>query len=366
MPVKYQYGKFPPEKELDWFKLIPVLGPTAAAVARFDEMLGTIPNPSFFLDPLTTNEAVLSSRIEGTRATMREVLEFEAEEPQSSSIRGDISEILNYREAIAHATNMLKTQPLGGRIIQEAHRILLSGSRGQNLSPGQYRKVQNWIGCSNDIEQATYVPVRVDRLQESMAAWEQHIHADSHDGFVQISILHAEFEAIHPFMDGNGRLGRMLVPLLLSEKKLIREPYFYVSAFLEKNRNDYYEGLLAVSRDNDWTGWCCFFLEAIRIQADDNLKKVRNMFELQNKLNKKVSELPRSHFAILAVEWIFSKPIFSSTDFFNNAKIPVSSARRILQLLTQNGILRESFPGKGRRAAVFEFQELLKIIDAQG
>ena len=181
---------------------------------------------------------------------MGEVLEFEAGgEPESPARREDIHEVLNYRSAMRHAEEIMQELPLCMRVIREAHRILLAGVRGEGKSPGEYRRVPNWIGPSGcTIDEATFVPVAAGKLPEAMGAWESYIHREAPDRLVQLAILHAEFEALHPFLDGNGRLGRMLVPLFLWRSGLIRAPRFYVSAYLEARRDAYYDGLLAVSR----------------------------------------------------------------------------------------------------------------------
>jgi Fic family protein len=269
-PVHYHEGKFPP-RDLEWARLVPMIGPASAAVARYDGMLAAISNAHVLLSPLTTQEAVLSSRIEGTQATMGEVLEYEAsgevDEPTTPK-EADIWEILNYRKAMRKATEMLKDLPLCQRIMLECHRILLDSVRGHGKSPGQYRKILNWIGpkgCS--IEEAKFVPIVAGNLPEAMSRWEKYIHEDAPDRLIQLALLHAEFEALHPFLDGNGRLGRMLIPLFLYQAKIIQQPMFYISAYLESHRDEYFERLLAVSRDHDWSGWCAFFLNVLRIQA---------------------------------------------------------------------------------------------------
>ena len=255
-PVHYYDGRFPPEERLDWLALVPLLGPAVAALARYDGVLAAIPNPGVLLAPLMTQEAVLSSRIEGTQATMGEVLQFEAgQEVDSPERRGDIEEIRNYRAAMRNVEKMLETLPLSVRVVREAHRVLLSGVRGRNKSPGEYRRIPNWIGppgCA--IEAATFVPIGAEKLDGAMSVWERYIHQDTPDLLVQAAVLHAEFEALHPFLDGNGRLGRMLVPLFLWQRGLISRPMFYISAYFEAHRDEYYDGLLAVSRDEDWTG----------------------------------------------------------------------------------------------------------------
>ena len=234
--VHYHEGRFPPEERLDWPALIPLIGPAVAAVARYDGALAAIPNPRILLSPMTTQEAVLSSRIEGTQATMGEVLEFEAgKEAESPERRADIHEVLNYRAAMREAERMLEKLPICQRVVREAHRVLLSGVRGEGKAPGDYRRIANWIGppgCT--VEEATFVPVGADKLPAAMSAWERYANRDdAPDRLVQLAFLHTEFEALHPFLDGNGRLGRMLVPLFLWQCGLIGQPMFYVSAYFE-------------------------------------------------------------------------------------------------------------------------------------
>lgn len=365
-PVQYHEGRFPPGL-LDWPRLIPLLGPAAAAVARYDGMLAAVPNPGVLLSPLSTQEAVLSSRIEGTQATMGEVLEFEAgQEAVSPERREDIREVLNYRAAMREAERLLATLPISQRVVRESHRVLLAGVRGQNKAPGEYRRIPNWIGppgCT--VEEARFVPIGADRLPDAMSAWERYAHDNAPDRLVQLAILHAEFEALHPFLDGNGRLGRMLVPLFLWQSGLIRQPMFYISAYFEARRDAYYDGLLAVSRDDDWTGWCRFFLEAIRTQAEDNLAKAQGILALYEEMKRRVPEMTRSQYAIRALDWVFERPIFRTSDFVASAGIPAPTARRFLGVLQRGGVLRVLAAGSGRRAAVLAFPALLNIADGR-
>ena len=366
MPVHYHLGQFPPDRHLDWSRLIPMLGPTAAAVARYDGMLAAIPNPDVLLSPLTTREAVLSSRIEGTQATIGEVLEFEAggRVPDSAERRQDIREVLNYRSAMGEARRLLEELPLSQRVIRAAHTVLLAGVRGEGKSPGVYRRTPNWIGppgCA--IDDARFVPIAADRLPDAMSAWERYIHEGTADRLVQLAILHAEFEALHPFLDGNGRLGRMLVPLFLWQHDLIRAPMFYVSAYFEARRDAYYDGLLGVSREDNWTGWVEFFLSALREQAEDNLRKTRSILELYENMKVQVAEITRSQYAIRALDWMFERPIFSSSHFRDAAGVPRPSVQRILASLRDGDVLRVVAPSSGRRAAILVFPALLNITE---
>ncbi|RME21153.1 MAG: Fic family protein [Deltaproteobacteria bacterium] len=367
-PVHYHVGAFPP-KALDWPRLIPLLGPASAAVARYDGTLAAIPNASVLLSPLVTQEAVLSSRIEGTQATMGEVLEFEAEVAApdlSDARREDIHEVLNYRRAMRVAEEMLEKLPLSLRVVRGVHQVLLDGVRGQGKAPGELRRIPNWIGApGSTIEEASFVPIAANDLPGALGRWERFIHEDYADRLVQLALLHAEFEALHPFLDGNGRLGRMLIPLFLWQRGLIRQPMFYMSAYLEANRDAYYERLLAVSRDGDWTGWCAFFLAGVQQQARDNQEKAQAILQLYEGLKPQVVEWTHSQYAVGALDWLFSRPIFKSTDFVRDSQIPNPTARRLLTVFKNNGLVKEISPGRGRRAAVLTFPRLLNIAEGQ-
>lgn len=365
-PVFYHEGSFPPTN-LNWDVLIPLIGPATAAVARYDGTLSAIPNAAILLSPLTTQEAVLSSRIEGTQATMGEVLEYEAGGEKKDLPAGrqeDIQEVLNYRRALRRAEELLHELPLCQRVVCEAHKVLMTGVRGHNKAPGEYRRIPNWIGPpGRKIEEAKYVPISADKLPEAMSVWEKFMNREEPDRLVQLAILHAEFEALHPFLDGNGRLGRMLVPLFMWQVGLIHAPMFYISAYFEKNRDAYYDGLTLVSKEHDWTGWCRFFLEAVRIQAEDNHKRAKAILDLYNSMKPKVVESTRSQYAIQALDWIFGRPIFKSSDFVASAEIPPPTAKRLLAVLREQGILKTTSESKGRRASVLVFAELLNIAE---
>ena len=364
-PVFYHKGKFPPTELLDWTQLVPLIGPTSAAIARYDGMLGAIPNPEVLLSPVTTQEAVLSSKIEGIQTTVEEVLEFEAgRKPEIPARLEDFIEVLNCRSAIKHAEKMLENLPLSGRVIRDTHSVLLSGVRGESKAPGEYRKIPNWIGppgCT--MENAKFVPPGADKLPDAIGSWEKFMHADSQDLLVQLAIVHAEFEALHPFLDGNGRLGRMLIPLFLWQKSLIRKPTFYISAFFEANREAYYEKLLAVSKDDNWTDWCRFFLNALQIQAESNLRKTQDILALYEDMKKRIVEITRSRHVISALDWLFEKPIFMASQFSMFSGIPRTTAPRLLTALRKEGILEVVVPAKGQQSALFAFKELLRIAE---
>ena len=346
---------------------MPFVGPAWAAVARYDGLLGAVPNPDVLLAPLTTREAVVSSRIEGTVATMSDVLGFEAGQvPESPARRDDIYEVLSYRHALRHAESLLTGLPLSLRVVRAAHEVLLRGVRGQDQTPGEFRREQNWIGPpGSTIDEARFVPIGVAQLFDAMGSWERYIHEAGLDALLRLAVLHAEFEALHPFRDGNGRLGRMLVPLFMWQCGIIRAPRFYISAYFEAHREDYYEGLLSVSRDDNWTGWCRFFLQAVQTQAEENLARAQEIVDLYDRMKVRVPDRTRSQYAIRALDWIFANPIFGSTMFVRQAAIPAPTARRFLKVLVKAGILRVFRPGRGRRPGIFVFQDLLDAAEGR-
>ena len=350
-------------------KLVPLIGPTNAAVARYDSLLSVIPNAAVLLSPLTTQEAVLSSRIEGTHATMSEVMEYEAEGVKnfSEEKKADIQEVLNYRKGMLHAMNAMDRLPLSQRVISQVHEVLMDSVRGHSKSPGIYRKIPNWIGPAGcTLENARYVPISADKLPDGMSDFEKYIHIDSiPDRLIQLAVMHAEFESLHPFLDGNGRLGRMLIPLFLWEKELINQPMFYISSFLEANRDEYYDRLLAVSQDGNWTGRCEFFLNAVKTQAASNEAKARAILELYNRKKMQMVQLTHSQYSIMALGWIFQRPIFKSSDFIHSVDIPDSTAKRIIVVFRKNNLLKTLEKAAGRRSAVYTFSELLNIAEGK-
>lgn len=369
MTVQYHTGAFPPAN-LDLGTLFPLIGPANAAVARYEGVLSGIPNPGVLLSPLTSQEAVLSSRIEGTQATLGEVLEFEASEgegDESTPKKADIREVLNYRRALSEAEHLMaKGLPLSQRLIKQAHVVLMDGVRGRNKAPGEYRKIPNWIGphgCT--IDNARFVPCSADELPGCMDAWEKYIHSDAPDRLVQLAIAHAEFEAIHPFLDGNGRLGRLIIPLFLHSHGLLSRPSFYLSEYLEEHRDEYYDRLLAISADGDWTGWVAFFLRAVTAQAESNLVKADLILKLHAKLRDWIVDTTHSQYGVRALDWMFMRPIFQPPHFIESAEIPAPTARRIVRVLRENGMLKELRPSSGRRAATLAFAELLNISEGK-
>jgi Fic family protein len=206
------------------------------------------------------------------------------------------------------------------------------------------------------------VPIAPEELERAMARWERYLHELPEDLLVQLALVHAEFESLHPFLDGNGRIGRMLIPLYLFDRKLLHAPMFYLSDYLEANRQEYYDRLLAVSRDDDWTGWCRFFLQAVQKQAAENESKARKILELYQRRKDWIVERTHSQFAIRALDFLFGTPIFNASDFIEQSRVPAATARRILGLLSaKQGLLKTVRRSSGRQSAIYAFPELLTI-----
>lgn len=368
-PVHYHMGRFPPDN-IDWPRLVTLIGTANRALARYDGLVAAIPNAAVLLSPLTTQEAVLSSKIEGTNVTMSEVLEIEAGGDGagvSQPKREDAEEIRNYRMALRKTASVLETRPLTLQLLRAAHALLMDGVRGRDKSPGAFRTQQNWIGPAGCLmEQANFVPVPQAHLAAGLDAWAAYVGGDAErDPLVQLAVAHLEFEALHPFADGNGRLGRMIIPLFLFARKLLHGPNFYMSGYLEARREEYVERMRAVSRDGAWTEWCTFFLEGLIDQASDNQAKATAILTLHQRMMRDVADITRSHYAANVVDFIFDRPIFSTVHFVDHAGIPRPSALRFLPLLRDKGVLRIVREGGGRRAAIFAFPELLNIAEGR-
>jgi Fic family protein len=263
------------------------------------------------------------------------------------------------------AMESLQERPLCLNLIKDLHAILLDSVRGRDKAPGQFRRTQNYIAPPGyPIEQATFVPPSPDRLAEVLDNWEKYLHFDEKDVLVQLAIVKAQFEIIHPFLDGNGRLGRMLVPLFLFAKKLLSSPMFYLSAYFEANREAYYTRLQAVSQQQDWNGWIQFFLTAVVEQAAINIDKVRGILRLYEDMKTKVVETTHSQFAIQALDAIFSRPIFQGANFAAISRIPTKvTAATLIRQLQDAGILTVLQPARGRRSAMLVFPELINLVE---
>lgn len=265
------------------------------------------------------------------------------------------------------AIERLNDRPLCLNLIKELHAILLDSVRGRDMAPGRFRVTQNYIAPpGRPIEQATFIPPSPDRLASALDNWEKYMHFTEKDVLVHLSVVKAQFEVIHPFLDGNGRLERMLVPLFLFSKGLLSSPMFYLSAYLESNRKDYYTRLQAISQQQDWNGWIQFFLTALVEQAAININKVRGILQLYEDMKTRVVDITHSQFAIQALDALFSRPIFQGSDFPAISRIPTkATAAALIRQLQKAEILKVLEPDSGRRSAMLVFPALINLVEGK-
>lgn len=359
-----------PLHALDYQRLLPLVGQANAALARYDGLLQGIPNPAVMLSPLTTQEAVLSSRIEGTQATVDEVLEQEAGLIKDGAKFQDIQEISNYRLALFQARDYLTAYPIRLAFVRELHRTLMNSVRGKDKTPGEFRKDQNWIGkhgCT--MEQASFVPPNPLQLPDHLQAWEAYMDSDDSDFLLQTAVVHAQFELLHPFKDGNGRIGRILIPLFLYQKRALSQPMFYLSEYLENNRDAYYARLKGISEERDWNGWIAFFLQAIITQAAQNSSRVAAIQSLYVEMKQAIHDATRSQYTMHLLDAIFSKPIFRTSDLTTQLLkyfgIHEKTTPALLRKMKTAGILRELQAGRGQRSATLCFPRLLNLAEGR-
>lgn len=351
---------------IDWPSLVPLIGQANRALALYDGILYGVPNPEVLLSPLTTQEAVLSSRMEGTQATLGEVLKFEAgAELVEESKRQDIQEIINYRRALQTAEAELKKRPFNLNLLLQLHGILLDSVRGRNKARRQFRSEQNWIGPpGSTIDNARFVPPAPLYVRDHLDNWEKYYHGEERDPLVQLAIVHAQFEIIHPLLDGNGRLGRILVPLFLHEKQLLSRPMFYISSYLEAHRDLYVERLRGLGQPKSWNRWIELFLLAVIEQARANAATARAIIELYERMKIKLIELTHSQYAVPLLDRLFDQPIFRSSHLTQHKQMPsVPTVMQMLRRLHKAGVLKTVRKSSGRRAEIFAFVELLNLCE---
>jgi Fic family protein len=353
-----------PLKEIDFRRLFKLAAEANAELARFDGLLQGIINSELLLAPLLTEEAVQSSKIEGTQATISDVLELEAGIEKPEHLRNDIQEIINYRKAMLFAKEYLQTRPVTLGFIRQLHQMLMQSVRGANKSPGKFRETQNYIGsigCS--LEEATFVPPDPVRLMTDLEAFERYLVNDDVEILLQTAVVHAQFELLHPFSDGNGRIGRLLIPLFLYQKQKLSQPTFYISNYLEKNRDSYYQRLNAISNKKDWNGWIEFFLKTVTYEAKNNSQKVKKIITLYDEMKKRVPEITHSQFSMQILDALFQRPLFRVNDFEVLTGVKRDTMKRYLKKLKDAGIIVESTPRKGRDSSLLLFPRLLAITD---
>lgn len=321
----------PPVLELD-LSLVRSLDEASRAVGELSGLARALPNPYLFVRPMVRREAVASSRIEGTEADLSDVYAFEAGQRvlpgMPARSEAEIREVLNYVRALDHGLQRLGEFPLSLRLIREMHELLMSGVRGEHGTPGEFRRTQNWIGSPGcTLNDATYVPPPVPEMTESLGAFEAYLHAP-HDypPLLRLALIHYQLETIHPFIDGNGRIGRLLVSLLAVHWGLVPQPLLHVSSYFEQRRSEYYDHLLAVSQRGAWREWVRLFLDAVRQQASDTNAKVKQLQDLQATWQERVRHARASASLVALVDQLFETPLLT-----------VRRAQEVLDLQTHRG-----------------------------
>lgn len=364
--VHYHLGKFPPDR-LDYARLMPGLLAATDALARYDQMLIGMHNSELFLAPLRGQEAVISSRMEGTISTLDEILQLEAEfgdddEGAAVEYRSDVIETILYRRALNSAQfAMARGQPLSEALMKGIHGQLLSLGRGASKSPGAYKRSQNYIGARGS-RVVSFVPIAAEHLGTGMEALIDLINDERVPILLRTGLAHAEFEALHPFEDGNGRVGRMLITLMLWQAGAISAPHFYISRYFEDNKEDYLTLLRDVSAKNDWESWCLFFLDAVEKQAISNLEVAQSIRLFYEEMKVRFTELLASKYAVSALDYLFTYPVFNNSRFTKNAGIPPQTAARFTRVLLHEGLLQTAREASGRRPATYRFEPLMERV----
>ena len=307
----YVPNPLPPKIEVDW-ELASLLSKADITLGKLSGAGQLLPNPHLLISPFIRREAVMSSRIENTQSGLEDLFLFEADETDPPPV-SDVKEVINYVRAMEYGIKRLPELPISSRLICEIHEILMEEVRGERATPGLLRTSQNWIGSPGcTLMDATYVPPPVPEMKQCFSDLEKYIHsAPQEPALIQCALVHYQFEAIHPFLDGNGRIGRLLITFMLLERKLLSQPLLYLSDFFEQHRDKYYELLLNVSQKGDWKAWFTFFLNGVRQQSEDALLTVQELLDLQNRY-RAIATGPRVPKVVnRLIEYLFASPIIS-------------------------------------------------------
>ncbi len=318
-----------------------------------------LPNPDLLVAPFIRKEAVLSSRIEGTRTTLGELLAAEAGAPVERSA-ADLREVVNYVTALEYGLRRLDSLPLSLRLVRELHERLMRGIRGDSATPGEFRRSQNWIGSpGSTLADATYVPPPPSELFDCLSAWERFLHDDSLPPLVHAAFVHAQFEAIHPFFDGNGRVGRLLITLILAQRGVLPQPLLYLSAYFERTRQDYYSHLLNITECGEWEEWLVYFLNGVTVQSEETIEKMLRIYELLSEWKLDL-ERERSRLPERALEQFVANPLWTVGALAERMEVAYPSAHRAINRLVELGAV--SLVGEARRNRVYCAQSILDVL----
>ena len=341
--------------------LVRSLDEALSAVASLAGVGETIQNPHLLIRPFVRREAVLSSRIEGTQASISDLFRFEALGERRPS--GDVEEVVNYVRALDHGVELLEKLPISVRLINDVHSVLLRDVRGGERRPGELRDEQVWIGSPGAlIQEARYIPPPADLIRDLLLDWEHFVNeSDELPALFQCAMMHYQFEAIHPYRDGNGRIGRLLITLFLCAKGVLPKPLLYLSAYFERDRNAYYDQLFRVSETGDWETWIVYFLRGVAQQALDARARVRRVRDLQERMRQVLLDRRESANALRLLDEVFARPIMTSVEAARLIGVTPAGARRILERLAQAGVLDELGDEWPR---LYIATELLQLIEA--
>lgn len=332
------------------------------ALGRLDGVTEVLPNPDIFIAMYVRREAVLSSQIEGTQASLIDVLEYEADAARKG-LPADVGEVVNHIEAMNYGLQRLNELPLSLRLIREIHERLLAGARGGQRSPGEFRTTQNWIGpagCS--LQEATFVPPPPSETMEALSALETFLHADIELPIpVVAGLVHAQFETIHPFVDGNGRIGRLLITFLLCQRRLLRRPLLYLSHYLKRHRAQYYDRLMAIRDRGDWEGWLKFFLQGLGEVANQATETARQILQLRETHRQFVSEKTTTTNALRFLDYLYQQPVVTARLVVRVLEVSPPTANSLVNQFHNIGLLSE-LTGK-RRNRLFSYGPYLRLFE---
>ncbi len=347
-------------------------GPTIALLSRADQAIGrldgiaqTLPNPDLFVAMYVRREAVESSRIEGTQSSLQDVLSFELD-PDSHELPEDVDEVVNYVQAMNYGLDRLATLPLSLRLIREIHAELLRDVRGADKSPGAFRTSQNWIGTGNvPLQQATFVPPPVDAMEEALDNLERFLHTDHGlPALVHAAVAHVQFETIHPFLDGNGRVGRLLITFLLVQRGILHRPLLYLSAFLKRHRSEYYDRLMAVRFDGAWEAWVRFFLRGVAETAEEASEMAQRILALREEHLRVAQELGLGANGIRLLDLLYVRPLVNANLVADRLGVTAATANRLIEQFVNEAFLEE-ITGR-RRNRVFRYTPYWQLFQDTG
>jgi Fic family protein len=347
--------------KLDWDSSLVSLNSKAdIAIGKLSGLGENLVNPDLLIYPFILREAVLSSRIEGTQSSLSDLLMIKS---KTVSNKSDAMEVQNYVQALHYGIARLEEIPISLRLIRELHESLMRGVRGDTATPGEFRSTQNWIGSfGNKISEATFVPPPVEEMNKALDQLEKYLHSESDlPLLVQLALIHYQFEAIHPFLDGNGRIGRLLITLFLYAKRVLSYPLLYLSAFFEHNRQEYYDLLLDVSKTGNWGKWIEFFLKGVISQANDHIDRSRLLVNLRESYNRISLEKQMSPIARQLIELIFWRPALNVKTVQERLNVTYPAAQKAIYLLEKEEILIETTGGKRNKA--YKAQEVMNILE---